>query len=164
MDSLKKKIVSDVIIGSRVVKYKHRFCNTEFSQLHLNPKELAILCVMFLRGPQTPGELRTRTNRLYQFADVTELENSLQRLISREDGPYVVKLPREPGKRESRYAHLFSGDIEPTAVQSQHTTVVEPLVTPVSQQEERIVELERQVEIMRAEIDELKQQWEALNS
>lgn len=97
--------------GSRITKYQHRFCNTEFSALQLSAQELGIICVMLLRGPQTPGELRTRTNRLCKFTDVGEVEVTLAQLASRSDGPLVVKLPREAGKRESRYAQLFCGDI-----------------------------------------------------
>lgn len=98
--------------GSRVAKYKHRFCNTEFSELKLSEQALAIICTLFLRGPQTPGELRSRTSRLCRFRDVHEVEDVLQTMSEREEYPLVVRMPREPGKRESRYAHLFSGEVE----------------------------------------------------
>lgn len=97
--------------GSRVVKYQHRFCNTEFGPLKFSPQELAIVCELLLRGPQTPGELRTRASRMAPFGDVTEAEHALERLATRDDGPFVVKLAREPGRRESRYAHLFGGPV-----------------------------------------------------
>ena len=90
--------------GSRVAKYQHRFCNTEFSELKLSAQELGILCVMFVRGPQTAGELRTRTNRLCTFAQLSEVEQALEDLVQRE---LVVRLERVPGKREVRFAHLF---------------------------------------------------------
>ncbi len=90
--------------GSRVVKLKHRFCNTEFSDLKLTAQELGILCVLFLRGPQSPGELRTRTNRLCDFTNAAEVETVLVKMATTDDGPYVVKLEREPGKRDARYA------------------------------------------------------------
>lgn len=110
---VKKNLISEAQSrGSRVVKYKHRFCNTEFGKLKFTEQELGIVCLLFLRGPQTPGELRTRSNRLCKFNDVAETESVLNQMASREDGPFVVKLPREPGKRESRYAHLFSGEVE----------------------------------------------------
>lgn len=96
--------------GSRVIKYKHRFCNTEFSSLKFSPQELAIICVLLLRGPQTPGELRTRTNRLAEFANVTEVETTLVTLCDFNTLQLVMKLEREAGKRDSRYAHLFSGE------------------------------------------------------
>jgi uncharacterized protein YceH (UPF0502 family) len=108
---MKKHWVSDrsAGYGGRVTKYKHRFCNTEFGSLKFSKQELGILCVMLLRGPQTPGELRTRTNRLCEFADSDEVESALKSLMQREDGPFVARLARAPGSRESRYAHLFSG-------------------------------------------------------
>jgi uncharacterized protein YceH (UPF0502 family) len=98
--------------GSRVAKFRHRFCNTEFSQLQFSDREVGIVCVLLLRGPQTPGELRARTDRLCKFDDVREVEATLEALMQRDDGPFVAKLAREPGRREARYAHLFSGDVE----------------------------------------------------
>lgn len=95
--------------GSRVLKYKHRFCNTEFSSLQFTKQQFAIICVLLLRGPQTPGELRTRTNRLASFTDANELERVLETLTDLNAEQLVTKLAREPGKRESRYAQLFSG-------------------------------------------------------
>ena len=97
--------------GSRVPKFQHRFCNTNYGTLNFSPQELAIVCELFLRGPQTPGELRSHASRLCRFADVAEVEAVLTHLAQREDGPFVKRLLREPGKRESRYAHLFSGDV-----------------------------------------------------
>ena len=91
-------------------KFQHLFCNTNFGTLKFSPQELAIVCELFLRGPQTPGELRSRASRLCRFGDVTEVEAALDGLAAREDGPFVLRLAREPGKRESRYAHLFSGE------------------------------------------------------
>ncbi|MDY6799376.1 MAG: YceH family protein, partial [Pseudomonadota bacterium] len=96
--------------GGRVEKYKHRFCNTEFSPLQLPAPQLAIVCELLLRGPQTPGELRSRASRMASFARVEEVEAALKALLAR-DRPLVAMLPREPGKRESRYRHLFCGDV-----------------------------------------------------
>src|SRR5476649_1435964 len=118
VDSLMRKhLVSDKSAGygGRVTKYKHRFCNTEFGPLKFSKQELGIICVQLLRGPQTPGELRSRTNRLCVFADAEEVETTLKGLMSREDGPFIARLARAPGARESRYAHLFSGAIESAA-------------------------------------------------
>lgn len=103
----KRLVVNTAGFNARVPRYQHRFCNTEFGTLKFSEQELGIVCELLLRGPQTPGELRSRTNRLCSFDDVTQVDAALAALI--EQGPYVVKLPREPGKRESRYAHLFSG-------------------------------------------------------
>ncbi|KFK94382.1 MULTISPECIES: YceH family protein [unclassified Serratia (in: enterobacteria)] len=129
--------------GNRVVKYEHRFCNSEFGQLKLAPAELAVIATLLLRGAQTPGELRTRTNRMHEFNDVSEVEDVLQQLTTREDGPFVVRLPREPGKRESRFMHLFSGQIEEAPDE------VEPVVDG---------ELSERVALLEAEVAALKQQ------
>jgi uncharacterized protein len=112
LDGLKKKhLVSDRGgFGSRVTKYQHRFCNSGFGATEFTTQEVGVLCVLLLRGAQTPGELRSRTNRLCEFSDVQETESVLQGLMQREDGPFVRRLAREPGKRESRFAHLFFGD------------------------------------------------------
>lgn len=141
--------------GSRVVKYRHRFCNTEFGELTLSPQELGVLCVMFLRGPQTPGELRTRTNRLCEFSDVSIVDSVLNTLSSRNDGPFVTILDREPGKRESRYAHLF-GDFtanESTPLQEVKNTPNTP--TNIDANSERIDYLELRVEELESKLAEL---------
>jgi uncharacterized protein YceH (UPF0502 family) len=93
--------------GSRVPKYQHLFCNTEYGSLRFTPQELAIICELLLRGPQTPGELRTRASRMAPFGDVTEVDAALETLATRADGPFVVRLPREAGRRDSRYAQRF---------------------------------------------------------
>jgi len=114
LDSLARKhlVVEKSGFGSRVPKYQHRFCNTEFGSLKLDPQELAIVCELLVRGPQTPGELRTRASRMAPFAETSEVETALTRLAERPDGPYVVRLTREPNRRDSRWAHLFSGPVQ----------------------------------------------------
>lgn len=94
--------------GSRVLKYRHRFCNGDHNPRQFSPQELAVLCELLLRGPQTPGELRSRAQRLAPFTGLAEVEEVLTRLQQREDGPYVVALPRRPGAREVRYRQLFT--------------------------------------------------------
>jgi uncharacterized protein len=113
LDHLIRKhlVVEKSGFGSRVPKYQHRFCNTEFGPLKFTPQELAIVCELLVRGPQTPGELRTRAARMAAFPDVGQVETALEILSSRADGPFVVRLPREPGRRDSQYAHLFSGAV-----------------------------------------------------
>ncbi|MGI8487194.1 YceH family protein [Pectobacterium sp. S5] len=132
--------------GNRVVKYEHRFCNSEFGDLKLSPAEVALVATLLLRGPQTPGELRTRAARLYEFSDVGEAESTLEQLQQREDGPFVVRLAREAGKRESRYQHLFSGDVSDVAAPevdcgSDHS----PLAERVEALEKEVAELKRQI-------------------
>jgi uncharacterized protein YceH (UPF0502 family) len=118
LDTLSKKhfVMEKSGFGSRVPKYQHRFCNTEFGTLKLDPQELAIVCELLLRGPQTPGELRTRASRMAQFGETSEVESALTRLAERPDGPFVVRLAREPNRRDSRWAHLFSGPVADAAV------------------------------------------------
>ena len=113
LDALSKKhfVVERSGFGSRVSKYQHRFCNTEYGTLKLDEQELAVTCELLLRGPQTPGELRSRASRMGTFADVTDVEATLTRLSEREGGPFVTRLAREPGRRESRFAHLFGGPV-----------------------------------------------------
>jgi uncharacterized protein YceH (UPF0502 family) len=161
VDSLMKKyMVSDKSAGygGRVTKYKHRFCNTEFGSLKFTKQELGVICVMLLRGPQTPGELRSRTNRLCEFADAEAVEATLRNLMSREDGPFIARLPRAPGARESRYAHLFSGEIVSAgpevdaADDAPHSAAGAPAGPTLSQ---RVAALEELVEQLRAKVDAL---------
>lgn len=137
--------------GNRVTKYEQRFCNSEFGDLKLSPAEVAIITTLLLRGAQTPGELRGRAARMHEFNDMGEVESALENLAQREDGPYVVRLPREPGKRESRYMHLFSGDVE-TLI-----NVVET-VSPLDSDND----LASRVEALENDVAELKQRLASL--
>lgn len=139
--------------GSRVPKYQHRFCNTGFGSLTFTPQETAILCELLLRGAQTPGELRTRAARMSELNDVSDVELALINLATREDGPFVVQLPREAGRRDSRYAHLFSGDID---VAELPASAAPPESRP-KPQTERIEKLEELVSELRRELNELKE-------
>ncbi len=150
---MKKHYVTDKSgFGSRVTKYQHRFCNTEFGTLKFSEQETGVICVLLLRGPQTPGELRTRTDRLCRFHDVSEVESTLEHLMQRDDGPFVVKLPREPGKRESRFAHLF-GDV----AEMQEVAVSAPAESAGSgSTAARIEQLEQSVSRLQDEVASLK--------
>lgn len=148
--------------GSRTTKLQHRFCNTEFSEYKLSAQELGIICVLFLRGPQTPGELRTRTNRLCEFRDVQEVEIVLHRMLNRDSGPLIERLPREPGKRESRYRHLFGTD-EQDSDALQVSTRIDP-GAPAPTINARVVQLEEQVTKMQEEMDSIKQLLDDLTS
>ncbi|MFA3760860.1 YceH family protein [Yersinia sp. 2544 StPb PI] len=149
LDFLLKKHLIRTQSGNRVMKYEHRFCNSEFGNLKFSPAELAVITTLLLRGAQTPGELRTRTNRMYEFADVTETEEVLNQLAIREDGPFVVRLAREPGKRESRFMHLFSGEVAPALA------IAESAEGESSALEERVAQLERQVVALTRRLDEV---------
>ncbi|MCL9779868.1 YceH family protein [Vibrio sp. S4M6] len=153
VDSLTAKhLVSDESsFNSRTSKFVHRFCNTEFGDLQLTAQEKGIVCCLLLRGAQTPGELRTRTNRLASFSDVKEVEAVLDKMASREEGALVVKLPREAGKRESRYQHLFSGevDVEQLAAPATHHVTT-------SAEGDRVATLESEVSELKQELAELR--------
>ncbi|AJI96554.1 hypothetical protein BD65_165 [Yersinia ruckeri] len=151
LDLLTKKHVirTQSLSVSRVMKYEQRFCNSEFGNLKFSPAEQAIITTLLLRGAQTPGELRTRTNRLHEFTDVSEVDATLEQLASREDGPFVVKLSREPGKRESRYMHLLSGDVVSASVDE---TAFDEVKTAL---EERVAQLELQVAALNRRLDEV---------
>ncbi len=143
-------IIEKSSFGSRVVKYQHRFFNSEFSGTRFNSQQRAIVTELLLRGPQTPGELRTRTQRLHKFTDAHEVEQVLSELAEHNDGPFVVKLAREPGRRDSCYAHLFSGEVD--------ITTSSPTPAPRrSADSQRIDDLEQQVAELRRELDKLKQ-------
>ena len=156
--------------GSRVSKYQHRFCNTNFGELRFTPQELAIICELLLRGPQTPGELRTRASRLCPFGDVSEVETTLRALSVREDGPFVVRLAREPGRRESRYAHCFAEVTEAVDdVSSAHAPGAESMATMapaalIATSQERINDLEQRVAALEDELTSIKQLLEDLTS
>ncbi|MBE0626149.1 MAG: DUF480 domain-containing protein [Burkholderiales bacterium] len=153
----KKRLVSEQSgYGNRVPKYQHLFCNTTFGTLKLSAQELGIVCELFLRGPQTPGELRSRANRLCRFGDVAEVEAALAGLAQREDGPYVVRLAREPGRRESRYAHLFSGEIAATG-EAENPEVFADLAERAPPAGGRMDLLERRVAELEIVVAELKQ-------
>lgn len=164
LDSLiAKHLVSDESsFNSRVAKYQHRFCNTEFGDLQFSQQEKAIVCLLLLRGAQTAGELRTRTNRLCQFADVKEAELLLDKLSSGQTEsdetavPWLVKLPKEPGKRESRYMHQFSGLVEISEVvtiSSSHNVSKTPSYPAY---EEKLSHLEDEISDLKREIENLR--------
>lgn len=150
----KKQFVWTIKRGdSRVVKHGHLFPEA----FDLNPQQVAVMCVLMLRGPQTAGEIRGRTGRLYTFADLDEVEATLQQLIDREQGPLVVRLPRQAGRKEPRYAHLLSGEVvveeEPTPAHAEPITAAAPV------EDERIARLEGEIESLRQELKDLAQQF-----
>jgi len=156
VDQLARKhfVVEKSGFGSRVPKFQHRFCNTEYGTLKLTAQELAIVCELLLRGPQTPGELRTRASRMAPFSEVGQVEAALESLRTREDGPFVVRLPREPGRRDSRYAHLFSGAVAVAAIEEAPQTVA--VANVAGETSARLDRLEEQVRRLREELDDMK--------
>ena len=146
---------TDENFKSRVEKYAQRFCNTRYSNLQFSDGELAIVCLLLLRGPQTPGELRSRSGRLHTFEDNAELVQALTNLAERDPDPLVVKLPRTPGRKDSEYMHLFSGPVDTEVYASQAGE--RPARTPparhgVAELEQRVARLEEEVAAIRAKI------------
>ena len=136
---------------SRVTKYEHRLQEA----FNFTRGETAVLCVLLLRGPQTPGELRGRTERMHRFEDLTEVQSTLQRLMQR-DPPLIRVLPRQLGTKESRYKHLLAGDVEDAAeVAQSHSSA---FVADNSHDDNRITHLENVVSDLRKEVADLKQQ------
>lgn len=155
-DLTKKRLINEQTgFGSRVVKYKHRFCNTEFSELQLSSAEVAIICVLLLRGPQTPGELKTRTPRLHEFSDVSQVETTLLGLSQRET-PLVVQLAREPNKRDCRFLECFSGNIDDHQVNSSDSIQVSAQTQHSLTQESRIAELTERVDALEQKMARLE--------
>ena len=138
---------------SRTEKYSQRFCNTRYSDLQLDSAEVAIVCLLLLRGPQTPGELRSRSGRLHTFADNADVVTALNGLVEREAGPLVVKLPRTMGRKDSEYMHLFGGPVDIEAHVAQ-ASAARPAASPRG----GVVELTERVERLEAELAELKEQ------
>lgn len=132
--------------GSRVTKYGHHFENID----KFSAAEVACLCLLMLRGPQTPGEIKTRSGRLHEFSSPAEVESTLNGLMTREQNPFVTKLPRQPGHKEARFAHLLGG--EPL---SEPSLPVEG-VTPVRTVDQRVAILEAQVAYLTKAVSELK--------
>jgi hypothetical protein len=136
---------------SRVPKFAHRLQEV----FNFDRREMAVLCVLLLRGPQTLGELRGRTERMYKFDDLSVVESALHHLMEREP-PLVVKLPRQPGTKESRYAHLLAGEMEAWSASAE----TQPIPTTGIEDERRIARLETELESLRKEVADLRQQLE----
>ncbi|HEV7217466.1 MAG: YceH family protein [Terriglobales bacterium] len=151
LDSLQQKRLAGPTSSadSRVTKFEHRFQEV----FNFTRAETAVLCVMLLRGPQTPGELRGRTERLHRFEDLTDVQSTLQRLMQR-DPPLVTMLSRQPGTKESRYMHLLSGDLEDAAPPSAPSFSSSSFFS----EENRLTTLEEEVSRLKKELDDVKQQ------
>ena len=156
LENLREKNFVYVHYGStsRVPKYKHVVTDV----LHLSQPELAAICVLMLRGAQTTGELAGRGYRLYEFSGLEEVESTMNSLISREPEPLVVRLPRQPGQKEVRFAHLLSGKVS-----IEHVAESEQAAKSASSSRgggERTLKLEQEVQALRAEVMALQQQFE----
>lgn len=139
-----------------VEKYSHRFCNTSFSELKFDPAQFAIVCLLLLRGPQTPGEFRARSGRLHEFDDNATVVESLKSLIEHEGDSLVVKLPRSPGRKDSEYMHLFCGAVD----LGEYASAVEATTATSSSARSSMADLEQRISDLEAEVALLKQRLE----
>lgn len=153
VESLREKNLAYVFYGStsRVPKYKHVMPEV----LHLNHAEVALMCVLMLRGPQTPGELRGNASRLHEFAGLDEVEETLSALISRDPDPMVVRLPRQAGQKEVRFAQLLSGEVP-----AETLAEVTPRVSQREALEQKVERLGTELEKLREEFEEFKKQFQ----
>lgn len=162
VETLREKNLIYVFYGStsRVPKYKHVMPEV----LHLSHGELAVLCVLMLRGPQTPGELRSHGGRLHEFSSLDEIEQTLNQLITREPDPLAVRLSRQPGQKEVRFMHLLSGEVNVDAVMNGEPGAVSAprrsSSDQVSRLEQRVDELTAIVDDLRSQFAEFKKQFE----
>jgi hypothetical protein len=156
LETLREKNLVYIFHGStsRVPKYKHVMPEV----LHLNQPEMAILCVLMLRGTQTPGELRGSASRLYEFSGLDEVEQTLNALISREPEPLVMRLPRQAGQKEVRFAHLLSG---PVTVEQQAESPTVSSRSTRRGEDDRMARLEQEISTLKEEVQELQQQFDA---
>jgi len=151
-------IIDSSDFNSRTAKFQHRFCNTEFSDRQFNEQEFAIICILLLRGPQTPGELKSRSGRLCKFENALDVERCLHTLADKNGVNYVQQLQREPGKRESRFAHCFSDQVPSTSIpiiaqpssngQTTNTESHSELEEKVRFLEDKVMDLESRLEIL----------------
>lgn len=154
LDSLRfKQLVVVSADGGRVPKYRHLLAE----KMGLMPAEQAVICELLVRGAQTLGELRTRGERMHSFGDLTAVEEVLKELIEREN-PLVTLLPRQPGRKEGRYAQLFSG--MPDSSVAEQAATPEAARVRVMAENERITKLESELEILREEVVDLRQLME----
>ena len=148
---------------SRVPKYEHHVQEV----FNFTRGEIAIVCVLLLRGPQTPGELRGRTERIYSFDELSDVQNVLQRLMAREPA-LVTVLPRQPGTKEARYAHLLSGDVQgfESASASAYATASSSPVHAAEDAElqERVNQLEAEVAALSRELGDLREQVKRISN
>ncbi len=156
LDALRRRSLVRAIVrsGAGVTKYQHLVDEA----LGLVNRQLAVLCVLMLRGSQTAGELRTRTQRLHDYEDVADVESALTSLASREPDPLVVKLPRRPGQREERWAHLLAGEAAARAAEAASIAAAPASAerVPVAPADDRVAKLEADVAALRGELADLR--------
>ena len=157
LEDLREKNIVYVFYGStsRVPKYKHILPKL----LEIDRHEVAVICVLLLRGFQTIGELRERTQRIYEFESLEEVHQTLEELKKREE-PLIIELPKQPGQKEARYAHLLSGEISVEAMEMVHHSPSQAKQEQIAKLESEIEELKTNFAALRAEFEEFKKQFE----
>jgi uncharacterized protein len=140
---------------SGVEKYKQRFCNTALGELQFDEPQFAIVCLLLLRGPQTPGELRARSERLHTFEDNAAVVDAINSLNKLKSDPLIVQLPRTPGRKDSEYMHLFCGPVDVEAHASKAASTAHAERSNVSDLEQRVVRLEEEMAELRAQLKSL---------
>lgn len=155
INGLREKHLSGIVTSSdyRVPKYTQIFGK----HYNLTIQEIAVLCILFLRGEQTVGEIRSRASRIYNFSDLAEVHETFDKLMNREDGPFIIKLPKSLG-REHRYAHLFCG--EPEIILQVEKKYKESLEIKVSKLEDEVLKLKEEITTIRDEFDLFKKEFE----
>ncbi len=151
-DLVEKRYILVQNLGTRVDKYQQRFCNTQFAQIQFSPAEFAVICLLLLRGAQTPGELKAHSGRLHEFTDTGEVDAALESLMSRPDGPFVARLAREPRRKDHAYAHLFAGPIESVPAE------VAVREAPRARSDDALAALEERVARLEEELAALKRE------
>jgi uncharacterized protein YceH (UPF0502 family) len=137
---------------SRAEKYSQRFCSTRYSDFQFDAAVAAVVCLLLLRGPQTPGELKAHSGKLHSFADNSDVVLALDGLIERDGEPLVVKFPRSPGRKDSEYMHLFSGPVDIEA----HVSAVRDIRPSAGSSQNEVAELTKRVESLEADVADLK--------
>ena len=150
LDKLREKSFASRITGSdiRVPKYRQVFTEA----MNFSHEEIAVICVLMLRGPQTPGEIKSRSSRMFNFGNLTQVDDVLQKLMNREK-PLIIKLPRQTGMKESRYMHILSGEPE-------IDTPVNEIKDISSNNDDRITKLEAEFESLKNDVNEIKTKFE----
>jgi len=153
----KKLVIERMSSDSRVPKYEH----TLLDVIDFTDEEVAVICLLLLRGPQTPGEIKSRSGRLCTFSSPMEVEETLDGLVANEEGPYAIKLPRQPGRRDCRYTHLFSGEVE---IEDEPESGGSSMQVTYRGSSDRIEELEQRVEELEKQVNDLTESFKTFKN
>jgi uncharacterized protein YceH (UPF0502 family) len=150
-------VTSDENLRGRAERFAQRFCNTSFAELRFSEAEFAVICLLLLRGPQTPGELRARSGRLHEFADNSAVVATLEGLMARPGGALVARLPRKPNRHDHEYIHCFSGTIESVPEVVAHSEPDLPRADRLAALEARLTAQDVRIEALEREVLALRE-------